>query len=176
MDIKRNGTSPSARGPASWFTGTVRIDTPFSATAPGRAGGAIVTFEPGARTAWHTHPLGQMLIVTAGLGLAQRERVEQAHLNELVARECGQLGVEPRGANVVEQQTHANAALCGGEQFAEQQRARDVVAPDVVLNVQCPVCGTRQQRAGSIGVIGMGQRVDARLAGVLVLQWFQGLA
>ncbi len=73
MDIKRNGTSPSARGPASWFTGTVRIDTPFSATAPGRAGGAIVTFEPGARTAWHTHPLGQMLIVTAGLGLAQRE-------------------------------------------------------------------------------------------------------
>lgn len=69
MDIKRNGTSPSARGPASWFTGTVRIDTPFSATAPGRAGVAIVTFEPGARTVWHTHPLGQMLIVTAALGL-----------------------------------------------------------------------------------------------------------
>ena len=73
MEIKRNGTSPSVRGPAEWFTGNVRIDTPFAATAPARAGGAIVTFEPGARTAWHTHPLGQMLIVTAGLGLAQRE-------------------------------------------------------------------------------------------------------
>lgn len=73
MDIKRNGSSPSARGPSDWFTGTVRIDTPFSGTAPARAGGAIVSFEPGARTAWHTHPLGQMLIVTAGLGLAQRD-------------------------------------------------------------------------------------------------------
>ncbi|MBD9529293.1 cupin domain-containing protein [Paracoccus sp. PAR01] len=73
MEIKRNGTSPSVRGPAEWFTGNVRLDTPFAATAPARAGGAIVTFEPGARTAWHTHPLGQMLIVTAGLGLAQRE-------------------------------------------------------------------------------------------------------
>lgn len=73
MDIKRNGSSPSARGPSDWFTGAVRIDTPFSGTAPARAGGAIVSFEPGARTAWHTHPLGQMLIVTAGLGLAQRD-------------------------------------------------------------------------------------------------------
>ncbi len=73
MEIKRNGTTASARGPADWFTGTVRIDASFNATAPARAGGAIVTFEPGARTAWHTHPLGQRLIVTAGLGLAQRE-------------------------------------------------------------------------------------------------------
>lgn len=73
MDIKRNGSSPSARGSSDWFTGAVRIDTPFSGTAPARAGGAIVSFEPGARTAWHTHPLGQMLIVTAGLGLAQRD-------------------------------------------------------------------------------------------------------
>ena len=73
MDIKRNGTSPSAQGPADYFTGKVRLDTPFKAEAPGRAGGAIVTFEPGARTAWHTHPLGQLLIVTAGLGWAQRD-------------------------------------------------------------------------------------------------------
>ena len=73
MDIKRNGTSPSAQGSAEYFTGTVRLDTPFKAEAPGRAGGAIVTFEPGARTAWHTHPLGQTVIVTAGLGWAQRE-------------------------------------------------------------------------------------------------------
>jgi quercetin dioxygenase-like cupin family protein len=73
MDIKRNGTNPSMPGPADYFTGNVRLDTPFKAEAPGRAGGAIVTFEPGARTAWHTHPLGQLIIVTAGLGWAQHE-------------------------------------------------------------------------------------------------------
>lgn len=73
MDIKRNGSRASAKGPEDWFTGTVRIDTPFQADEPARVGGAIVTFEPGARTAWHTHPLGQTLIVTAGLGWAQRE-------------------------------------------------------------------------------------------------------
>ncbi len=73
MEIKRNGSQPSGKGPADWFTGAVRIDQPFSATDPARVGGAIVTFEPGARTAWHTHPLGQTLIVTAGCGWAQRE-------------------------------------------------------------------------------------------------------
>jgi quercetin dioxygenase-like cupin family protein len=73
MDIKRNGSNPSTPGPADYFTGTVRLDTPFKAEAPGRVGGAIVTFEPGARTAWHTHPLGQTVIVTSGLGWAQRE-------------------------------------------------------------------------------------------------------
>src|SRR5436853_7333436 len=72
MDIKRVGSQPSAKGPAEWFTGAVRIDPLFQATAPARASGASVTFEPGARTAWHTHPLGQTLIVTAGCGLAQR--------------------------------------------------------------------------------------------------------
>ena len=72
MDIKRVGSQPSAKGPADWFTGTVRIDSLFQAAAPARAAGASVTFEPGARTAWHTHPLGQTLIVTAGCGLAQR--------------------------------------------------------------------------------------------------------
>jgi quercetin dioxygenase-like cupin family protein len=72
MDVKRVGTQPSSKGPADWFTGTVRIDPLFQATAPARAAGASVTFEPGARTAWHTHPLGQTLIVTAGCGLAQR--------------------------------------------------------------------------------------------------------
>ncbi len=73
MEIKRNGSQPSAKGPADWFTGTVRIDSPFKGTDPARVSGAIVTFEPGARTAWHTHPLGQTLIVTSGLGWAQRE-------------------------------------------------------------------------------------------------------
>ncbi len=72
MDIKRNGAQPSAKGPADWFTGSVRIDTPFQGEGPARVGGAIVTFEPGARTAWHTYPLGQTLIVTSGRGLAQR--------------------------------------------------------------------------------------------------------
>ncbi len=73
MDIQRNASKPSRKGPEDWFTGTVRIDTPFQASAPARVGGAIVTFEPSARTAWHTHPLGQTLIVTAGLGWVQRE-------------------------------------------------------------------------------------------------------
>ena len=73
MNIQKNGSKPSARGPEEWFTGTVRLDAPFQADEPARVGGAIVTFEPGARTAWHTHPLGQTLIVTAGLGWAQRE-------------------------------------------------------------------------------------------------------
>ncbi|ANL40883.1 MULTISPECIES: (R)-mandelonitrile lyase [Rhizobium] len=73
MDIKRNGSQPSAQGPADWFTGRVRIDPLFTATDPARAAGASVTFEPGARTAWHTHPLGQTLIVTAGCGRVQRQ-------------------------------------------------------------------------------------------------------
>ena len=73
MEIKRVGTQPSQKGPEDWFTGTVRIDYLFQANDPVRAGGAQVTFEPGARTAWHTHPLGQTLIVTFGCGWAQRE-------------------------------------------------------------------------------------------------------
>jgi quercetin dioxygenase-like cupin family protein len=73
MDITRAGSQPSGKGPAGWFTGTVRIDPLFAVAAPSRAAANTVTFEPGARTAWHTHPLGQMLIVTAGLGLVQRE-------------------------------------------------------------------------------------------------------
>lgn len=73
MDIKRSGSQPSVQGPADYFTGTVRIDTPFQGRKPGHVGGAIVTFEPGARTAWHTHPLGQVLIVTTGCGWAQGE-------------------------------------------------------------------------------------------------------
>jgi quercetin dioxygenase-like cupin family protein len=72
MEIKRNGSQPSNQGPADWFTGAVRIDSPFKGSNPARVAGAIVTFEPGARTAWHTHPLGQTLIVTAGCGRAQR--------------------------------------------------------------------------------------------------------
>ena len=72
MDIKQPGSRPSGKGPADYFTGSVRIDPLFEPNDPARAFGARVTFEPGARTAWHTHPLGQTLIVTAGCGLAQR--------------------------------------------------------------------------------------------------------
>jgi quercetin dioxygenase-like cupin family protein len=73
MVIKGAGSQPSGVGPADWFTGTVRIDPLFNAPDPARVRGASVTFEPGARTAWHTHPLGQTLIVTAGYGRVQRE-------------------------------------------------------------------------------------------------------
>lgn len=72
IEIKRAGSQPSTPGSAAWFTGTVRIDPLFQPKVPARTAAASVTFEPGARTAWHTHPLGQTLIVTAGLGWAQR--------------------------------------------------------------------------------------------------------
>src|SRR5215207_488147 len=73
MEIKRNGSRPSAKGPEAYFTGTVRVDPIFQAGDPLRVSGGLVTFEPGARSAWHTHPLGQTLIVTTGLGWAQTE-------------------------------------------------------------------------------------------------------
>jgi quercetin dioxygenase-like cupin family protein len=86
IDIKRNGSRPSQKGPEDWFTGTVRIDPLFQAPEPARASGAYVTFEPGARTAWHTHPLGQTLIVSAGLGWVQREggSVEEIRAGDVV--------------------------------------------------------------------------------------------
>ncbi len=72
MEIKKSGSQPSGKGPEEYFTGVVRVDPLFDAPAPARVLGARVTFEPGARTAWHTHPLGQTLIVTAGCGRVQR--------------------------------------------------------------------------------------------------------
>ena len=86
MDIKRNGSQPSAKGPSDYFTGTVRIDSPFKGSEPARVGGATVTFEPSARTAWHTHPLGQTLIVLSGAGLVQREGgpIEQIRPGDIV--------------------------------------------------------------------------------------------
>src|SRR5215218_6744462 len=73
MEIKRNGNQPSMKGPAEWFTGNVRIDSSFQREEPSRLSGGMVTFEPGARTAWHKHPLGQTLIVTNGVGWTQIE-------------------------------------------------------------------------------------------------------
>ena len=86
MEIKRIGSQPSNTGPADWFTGTVRIDPLFEAPEPARVRAASVTFEPGARTAWHTHPLGQTLIVTAGCGWVQCERstIEEIHPGDVV--------------------------------------------------------------------------------------------
>jgi quercetin dioxygenase-like cupin family protein len=71
MELKRNGTQPSATGPKEYFTGTVRVDPLFTSTAPARTSAAMVTFEPGARSNWHTHPLGQKLLVTSGCGYVQ---------------------------------------------------------------------------------------------------------
>jgi quercetin dioxygenase-like cupin family protein len=86
MEIKRSGTQPSAKPPADWFIGTVRLDSLFNAHEPARTFGASVTFEPGSRTAWHTHPLGQILIVTAGAGRAQRwgGPIEEIHPGDVV--------------------------------------------------------------------------------------------
>jgi quercetin dioxygenase-like cupin family protein len=86
MEIKRNGSRPSNKGSADYFTGAVRVDPLFQAPEPARAAGASVTFEPGARTAWHTHPLGQTLIVTSGLGWVRREGgpIEEIHPGDVV--------------------------------------------------------------------------------------------
>jgi len=86
MDIKRIGSQPSMKGPEDWFTGTVRIDPLFQANVPARAAAASVTFEPGARTAWHTHPLGQTIIITSGCGWVQCEggRIEEIHPGDVV--------------------------------------------------------------------------------------------
>ena len=87
MDIKRSGSRSSSEGPTEWFTGKVRVEPLFQASLPGRAQGASVTFEPGARSAWHTHPLGQTLIVVTGLGLVQSwgGPVEAIHPGDVVS-------------------------------------------------------------------------------------------
>ncbi len=103
MEIKRAGSQPSAKGPAEWFTGTVRIDPLFPAQKPGRTAGALVTFEPGARTAWHTHPLGQTLIVTSGCGRVQRygapiEEIRPGDVIQFAAGEKHWHGAGPKTA------------------------------------------------------------------------------
>lgn len=103
MVIKLTGSQSSAKGPADWFTGTVRIDPLFNAPAPARAAGAAVMFEPDARTAWHTHPLGKTLIVISGLGLVQREGgpTEEIRRGDVVWFEPGEKhwhGAEPTTA------------------------------------------------------------------------------
>ena len=118
MDIRRAGSQPSAKGPSDWFTGTVRIDPLFPVRDPARAAGNSVTFEPGARTAWHTHPLGQVLIVTAGCGRVQREggAVEEIRPGDVVWFEPGERhwhGAGPTTAmtHIAIQESHEGKAV-----------------------------------------------------------------
>lgn len=115
MKITRSGTQPSAKGPPDWFTGTVRIDPLFATTPPARAASAAVTFEPGARTAWHTHPLGQTLIVTFGLGWAQREGgpIEEIRPGDVVWFEPGEKHWHGASANTAMQHIAIQEALDG---------------------------------------------------------------
>ena len=106
MEIIRTGSQPSAKGPEDWFTGTVRIDPLFQPNNARRAAAAMVTFEPGARTAWHTHPLGQTLIITAGTGWVQREggAIEQVYPGDIVWIEANEK--HWHGATVKNGMTH----------------------------------------------------------------------
>ncbi|KWA31997.1 cupin [Burkholderia multivorans] len=137
MQIKPCGSQPSAKGPAEYFTGTVRIDAPFAGEEPARIGGATVTFEPGARTAWHTHPLGQTLIVTAGLGWVQRDGgpVETIRPGDIVWIAPGEK--HWHGATATTAMTHIAIAesLNGGpvawmEQVTDEQYQAGVAALD----------------------------------------------
>jgi quercetin dioxygenase-like cupin family protein len=117
MDITRVGSQPSGKGPADWFTGAVRIDPLFQAPDPARVAGASVTFEPGARTAWHTHPLGQTLVITAGRGRVQREGgpVEEVNPGDVVWFAPG------------EKHWHGAAAAVGMTHIAIQERLNGTV-------------------------------------------------
>jgi quercetin dioxygenase-like cupin family protein len=115
MEIKRSGSRSSGKGPADWFTGTVRVDPLFEAHEPARTSGACVTFEPAARTAWHTHPLGQVLIVTFGLGRAQREGgpVEEIRPGDVVWFEAGEKHWHGASLNTAMQHIAIQEALDG---------------------------------------------------------------
>ena len=128
MNITRAGSQPSNKGPSDWFTGTVRIDPLFTAPSPARVAGAAVTFEPGARTAWHTHPLGQTLIVTFGRGLAQRDGgpVEEIRSGDVVWFPPGEKhwhGASPSSAmqHIAIQEALDGKAVEWLEQVTEQQ-------------------------------------------------------
>jgi quercetin dioxygenase-like cupin family protein len=131
MNIKRNGSQASGKGNTDWFTGTVRIDQPFQAEEPARVGGATVTFEPGARTAWHTHPLGQTLLVTAGLGWAQRENgpLEEIRPGDVVWFAPGEK--HWHGASPTTAMTHiAVAEKLDGKSVAWMEHVTGVLSPN----------------------------------------------
>jgi len=131
MEIKRKGSQASNEGPADWFTGTVRIDPLFEAPEPARVRGASVTFEPSARTAWHTHPLGQTLIVTSGLGWAQRwgGQVEEIRPGDVVWFEPGEKhwhGASPTSAmtHIAIQEALDGKAVAWMEHVSDQRYRR----------------------------------------------------
>ena len=131
MEIKRAGSQSSKKGPADWFTGTVRIDPLFPAPDPARMACASVTFDPGARTAWHTHPLGQTLIVTSGLGWAQRwgGQVEEIRPGDVVWFEPGEKhwhGASPTSAmtHIAIQEALDGKAVAWMEHVNDQQYRR----------------------------------------------------
>src|SRR5262245_23841246 len=112
MEIRRAGSRPSGKGPEDWFTGAVRIDPLIDAAEPARVAGASVTFEPGARTNWHTHPLGQTLIVVSGCGWAQRwgGAIEEIRPGDVVWFEPG------------EKHWHGATAMTGMSHIAIQEK------------------------------------------------------
>ncbi|EYD75226.1 Transcriptional regulator [Rubellimicrobium mesophilum DSM 19309] len=127
MKIQRAGSLPSGQGPAEWFTGRVRIDPLFAAEAPSRMAGNLVTFEPGARTAWHTHPVGQTLIVTQGLGWVQREgeRKEEVRPGDVVRFAPGERhwhGASASAAmsHIAIQEAHDGQAVAWMEQVSDE--------------------------------------------------------
>ena len=131
MEIKRAGSAPSNKGPADWFTGNVRIDPLLQPVPPARAAGASVTFEPGARTAWHTHPLGQTLIVIAGFGWAQRDGgpVEEIRPGDIVWFPAGEKhwhGASPTTAmtHIAIQETLDGKAVDWLEKVSDEQYRR----------------------------------------------------
>ncbi len=133
MEIMRSGAQPSAKGPADWFTGTVRIDPLFPTHEPARAAGNAVTFEPGARTAWHTHPLGQSLVVTFGCGWVQREGgpVEEIRAGDVVWFAPGEKHWHGASAVTAMQHIAINESLDGKavdwmEQVSDEQYRRGV--------------------------------------------------
>jgi quercetin dioxygenase-like cupin family protein len=115
MNITRAGSRASIKGPSDWFTGTVRIDALFDAQEPARAAGGAVTFEPGARTAWHTHPLGQTLIVLFGLGMVQREGgpIEEIRPGDVVSFAPGEKHWHGASPNTAMQHIAVQEALDG---------------------------------------------------------------
>jgi quercetin dioxygenase-like cupin family protein len=131
MEISRSGSQQSRKGPVEYFTGTVRLDPLFQALDPARVGGASVTFEPGARTAWHTHPLGQTLIVTSGCGWAQREGgpVEEIRPGDVVWFPPGEKhwhGATPTAAmtHIAIQETLNGTAVNWMEKVSDEQYRR----------------------------------------------------
>ena len=128
MDIKRSGSQPSSKGPEDYFTGTVRIDPLFQTSDPARSLGASVTFEPCARTAWHTHPLGQILVVTFGCGLVQNwgGPIEDIHPGDVIWFEPGEKhwhGAAPTTAmtHIAIQERLAGLAVDWMEKVSDEQ-------------------------------------------------------